>query len=364
VPSLVPSSVPFGVAQTGRYRLLVVSSVRWNYLWQRHHALARAAAKDGWEVDFLQPRPRGLRQLLSYPLRRAAGRTFTGEPPQVPGVRVRPSRDWPVVRGRYDLALVYLPDRLTELLLDRVRPGRVVYDAVLDWAAVPRNWYPPTGWAAAERRIARRPEAIVTTDSTGMRDVLRRRGTGATVVLPAADDEFLQAAVTGYEERLGRTLYFGSVRDEIDVDRLVDLAMAGVPVDVVGRVEDAVLGARLVTAGVQLRPPVSITELPAVVARYKVLLLPYRGARAATLLPAKFWNCLAAGAWVAISGLDLRGVEEPQVVALEQLGTGGVAGLFSTPPPTGATPPTWADRWREIVTAASASASASVEVAA
>lgn len=341
--------------------LLVVSSVRWNFLWQRHHALARAAAEDGWDVDFLQPRPRTARQLLTYPLRRYAGTTVSQAAPEVPGVRVRPTRDWTRLRGGYDMALVYLPDRLTELLLDRVRPERITYDAVLDWAAVPPSWYPPTGWASAERRIAARPNASVTTDSAGMRDVLAARGIDSTVVHPAADEEFLRpGADVDHHRRLDRALYFGSVREEVDVDAMVRLARAGVGVDVVGPVQQEVLGDRLRAADVRISPALPMAELPAVVRRYKVVLLPYRGDRASTLLPAKYWNCLASGAWVAESGLDVSGVRTPQVVGLaEMLDRNRAAQLFSTAPPPWTGSATWSGRWADIVAASTAAASVS-----
>lgn len=349
-------------ALSRRPRLLVSSSVRWNYLWQRHHALARAAAADGWEVDFLQPRPRTVRQLATYPLRRATGAVLSQEPPQVPGVRVRPTGDWlRLMRSPepYDLALVYLPDRITEALLARLHPAGVVYDAVLDWSAVPAGWFPPTGWRAAEQRLAARADTRVTTDSEGMREVLAARGIAATTVHPAADDEFLAGPVPAFAGRARRALYFGSVRAEVDTGVLTALAGAGVGVDVVGRVEDAAAEAELVAAGIVIRPAVPIAELPALVRGYRIVLLPYRGARASTLLPAKYWNCMASGSWVVTSGLRAvssaasaeRGAHAggaPRVVAWEELGAAGVTALLDRAPGGVADPPGWPDRWSEL----------------
>ncbi len=330
-------------------RLIVISSIRWGYLWQRHQALATAAAEDGWTVDFLQPRPRNLHQVLSF-----AGRMRRGtrhEQPAVPtnGVSVLGRswwfRRWPT----YDLALVYLPDIGTEARLLSRRIRRIVYDGVLDWATVPEDWFPPAGWAGSERRIAGKRTAVTTTDAAGMARILAGRGIEATVVPPAADPEFALAGGTPFARRREAVLYFGSVRDEVDVPALAALATAGIRVDVVGHIERDALRAELAAAGVQVSPAVPVGEIAALAGTYRAVILPYRGERTESLVPAKFWNCVATGAWVVVHGLGAV-----PATANTKTTDGTQAGLeravldaFRTPPPI-APAPTWGARWREI----------------
>lgn len=333
-------------------RLLIVSSIRWDYLWQRHQAFAVAAAQDGWQVDFLPPHPRNLRQIATFPLRRLRGGLLTQSheaPP--PNLRVLGPKAWltPWRLGPYDVAIVYLPDAFTEGLLRASRTKRVVYDAVLDWASVPRTWFPPLGWRRSERRLSALPEGVVTTDAPGMADLLRARGIPARVVLPAADDAFVQTAGPRFDERQPRALYFGSVRAELDIDALTALHAAGVPVDVIGRAEDRQLESQLVAHGITIQPPLPVKELAALAATYRVLVLPYRGDRAQSLMPAKFWNCAATRSWVIAKGLTLP--EVPNVIATatnDEFVTAAQRAL-TAPPPEAGTTPSWKMRWREIL---------------
>jgi hypothetical protein len=333
-------------------RLLIVASNRWGYLWQRHQSLAVAAAADGWQVDYLQPRPRNLRQIASYPMRMIRKTRVEQEHPVLhDGVAVVGRTGWTGSTGPYDMAVVYLPDLLTEWLLRRVVRGPIVYDAVLDWATVPAAWFPPVGWRSSERRIARMPRAVVSTDSAGMAALLAARGMSATVVPPAADDAFLTARHPSWDERRRSALYFGAVRAEVDVDVLERLVAGGIPVEVVGVVDDDAVRERLLAAGVTIEPPVGVQAIAARAAQHRVILLPYRGARGATLAPAKLFNAVASGAWVLASGIDTTVAAAPGLVELTTEHDPGavVQDLFDREPGAPAALPTWAARWARLL---------------
>lgn len=337
-------------------RLLIVASNRWGYLWQRHQSLAVAAAADGWQVDYLQPRPRNLRQIASYPLRMIRRTRVEQEHPVAhDGVSIVGRAGWAGRTGPYDMAIVYLPDRLTEWLLRRVVRGPIVYDAVLDWATVPAAWFPPVGWRSSERRITRMPRASTSTDSRGMAELLARRGFSAEVVPPAADDAFLTAPHPDWNERRSRALYFGAVRAEVDLTLMERLVADGVPVDVVGVVDED-LRSRLLAAGVSIEPPVGVEAIAERAAQYRVVLLPYRGARGATLAPAKLFNAVASGAWVVASGIDTSVVTAPGLVTLETSDDPAerIRALFRSAPGRPAELPTWAARWRRLLEIAEA----------
>ncbi|MGY1805888.1 hypothetical protein ACI8AF_00795 [Blastococcus sp. SYSU D00669] len=331
-------------------RLLLISSVRWGYLWQRHQALAVAAAEAGWTVDFLQPRPRNMRQIATYPVRMATGSRVEQSHGTTPaGVNVLGLRSWFGRLPSYDLAILYIPDRITEWRISRVQMGHTIYDAVLDWATVPRDWYPPLGWKKSEQRIARRPNTLVTTDSEGMAAILASRGIKGHVLPPAADPPFISAGIAATTKKPA-ILYFGSIRDEVDVPALIHLARSGLSVEVIGRIEQPELGRRLVEGGVLVRGPLPVRDLAEVAAQFQVLVLPYRGDRATSLAPAKYWNCVAAQSWVITHGLKVP-TAAPNVVATD--GTLGdlltcVRAALETRPPK-APAPTWGTRWDELL---------------
>ena len=47
-------------------QLFIFSGVRWNFTWQRHHSLARAASEAGYDVTFVLPTPRSVRQIMAH----------------------------------------------------------------------------------------------------------------------------------------------------------------------------------------------------------------------------------------------------------------------------------------------------------
>lgn len=335
-------------------RVLILSSVRWGYLWQRHQALARAAAEAGWLVDYVEPLPRSIGHVLGFLKKRATATLQRLDHGLVPeGIRILGVRDLlvPLAHAPYELALIYTPDPLSLLLLRSGRPRHVIYDAVLDWPSVPDDWGRPLMWQRIESALVSKPGVVATTDGPGIQSRLQSRGIRSSVVPPAADPAFHDPSRTiDFSQRENRALYFGAVHPEIDLDVLSALIRDGVPVDVIGPVQDEMRSA-LSDLGIKAHPPVTVDELAAIASTYKVVLLPYRGGRAAsTVIPAKLWNCLAVGSWVLTSGLDTV-VEHPALVRVTPSSAPEVARkCFASPPDTSReSVPSWSQRWEEMV---------------
>ena len=148
-------------------RLLLLSAVRWNFLWQRHQALAIAATEAGWDVDFVEPPLRGVRHVASALRTRLRGGAPSGVANPVPDhVRVvRPTNVFPFLPkqrqqnylrselpGRYDACILYLPTGALVDFAEFASPVRI-YDNVVDWPTAPRNWFAPRDFRAAEQRM-------------------------------------------------------------------------------------------------------------------------------------------------------------------------------------------------------------------
>lgn len=330
--------------------LFVQSSVRWDFLWQRHHSLAAAAAKDGWLVVFMEPGPRSLLQIIRYLKRRGPGNTSTLKNPVPDGVIVlkwRPFRSrWRlmrVARASAEVALIgYLPT--LPLLMRTRRADWAIYDRVLAWDAVPKNWYPPLGWRAVEaaiNRLSRARRVSVVTDSQSFAREWHRRGGFVRLILPAVDEAFARyrwqpAPMDG---PIG---YFGTVRSgEIDIDHLCVLARKR---DLVVRGEvPPHLAAQLAQCGARILPPLPPDALVSEVDKWAAIVLPYlRGPRTDTLVPAKLWNAVATNRPVYVSGLDLP--DELRRFALDDV-AGSDSALRCDEPLALAG---WADRWAQI----------------
>ncbi|WP_139173482.1 glycosyltransferase family 1 protein [Geodermatophilus telluris] len=312
-----------------------LSSVRWGYLWQRHHSLAAAAATSA-DVVFVESQPRRLRQLVLTPLSRLRGQRQHAVPSSVPrGVRlVAPSplavlfpRAWARVLAERILArsggrpvdvVVYVPSTAYLEVARRLaeRGARVVYDAVVSWAEAPRSFHPPKAVLSAEGAMPAHWRVV--SDNPVVADGLSRRlGRPVAVVPPAVDDPFLAHDWTPLAQREEVIGWFGALHREVDVDLLCAAARAGLRVETVGPVEDPAVGRQLADAGVTLLPAVSIEDLPRRISHWRVALLAYRGPRVGSITPAKLLNALA-GFRVAVRGIPVSEQLADRVVRLPE----------------------------------------------
>jgi O-antigen/teichoic acid export membrane protein len=304
--------------------LVVLSSIRWGYLWQRHQSLALTAAETA-SVVFIESQPRRLRQLLTAPLhmlrQRRGADVSTPPPPEISLVAPSPlavlaPRTWARRQARAVLAdaggrpvdvLLYAPSRayleLARLLA--ADGARVTYDAVIDWVLAPARFHPPRG---AHRAEASLPASwrIVSDNPHVARDLEERLGRTIDVVPPAADEAFLAHVWPSATARQPIIGWFGSIHAEVDVDLLCAASRAGLRVETVGPVEDADAAQQLLDAGVVMMPAVPIGELPGTIQHWQVAILAYRGPRAATITPAKLLNALV-GFRVAARGIAVPG---------------------------------------------------------
>lgn len=302
-------------------RVIVISSVRWDFLWQRHQALAAALADLGCDVTFIEPHPRGLRHLWQFGWNRIAGRGGRPNSNSRHGVEVLTSRTtW--FRRRpaaaiqraddgVDLCIAYLPSRSVLRLVEDLVPAGFVYDAVLDWETVPRQWFPPRNWRAVEKEFVRLANSLtagaIASDSPVLLADGRFSGAENRVWLPpAADTEFSSRAWAAPGSAAPPVLgFFGTARpSEIDIDYLSALAKR-FDVRFIGNA-DANAVVRMEGAGIQIKAAMPLPDLVHEMDVWTDIILPYKeSGRSDTLVPAKIWNCLASRRRVHVRNLSL-----------------------------------------------------------
>lgn len=295
-------------------RAVILSSVRWNYMWQRHQAVATALHRLGYQVDFVEPHPRGLRHIAHWfgtKVRtwsvRGSARAAVHDTDGV-DVWAWTERGWQARRAPADIVVIYLPSKLNLRRVRRLAPRLAIYDDVLDWSAAPPNWFAPRGWQSVVEYIAdeaRRGGFRVWTDSPAVARTWSDRGVVAQVLLPATDEAFRAfpwRSVDGRPVVLG---YFGSVDNtKIDVEYLAAAAEIH-EVRVIGEI-DLASRRHLEGSRVEILPPTSLENLVREVDEWTDIVLPYRNnERSATLMPAKLLNALASRRRVHIANIDV-----------------------------------------------------------
>ena len=300
--------------------VIILSGVRWDFLWQRHHALATRFARAGYPTVFVEttglanPRPnRATLRKLASRIRRAGGKETSGEEgltvyaplvaPPTYGFFRRLNRGLFVPRVVGDLRKIaglenpiivtYPPTRTTLDVISGLDPRLVLYDCSDDYESFPGV---PKDIATTERELLHRAD-LVSCTSTRLLEKVKPFRPDAFLSGPAVDYErfaVLQDALP--TTRVRTVCFFGHVsRERIDFSPLRAAAEAGFEVRLVGglgRVDRDFLG----TPGIDYRGEVPHTELPAALAGVDAFVLPYRvNGLTRGIAPAKTYECLATG---------------------------------------------------------------------
>jgi glycosyltransferase involved in cell wall biosynthesis len=299
--------------------VVILSGVRWDFLWQRHHALATLFARAGYPTVFVETTGLANPGTGVPTLRRVAGRlrrAGSGEPSGEEGLTVyaplalpptynvfrrmnrrcfvpRVVRDLVEISGPDPVIVAYPPTRTTLDLIRGLRPRAVLYDCSDDYEFFLGA---PADTAATERELLRLADLVSCTSRWLLEKVWPWRP-DAFLSGPAVDYE--RFAVLQEDNRRGevRTVcFFGRLsRERIDFPALRAVAEAGFEVRLIGDL-GSVERDFLETPGIGFRGEVPHAKLPAALAGVDAFVLPYevndltRG-----ISPAKTYECLATG---------------------------------------------------------------------
>ena len=299
--------------------VVILSGIRWDFLWQRHQALATLFARAGYPTTFVEttglanPHPsRATLPKVVSRLGRAGGEGSSTErgltvysplaaPPTYTFFRWLNRRIFvPRVVGDLrknspdPIVIAYPPTRTTLEVISGLRPRLVLYDCSDDYAHFPGA---PKDIAETERELLRRAD-LVSCTSTWLLEKVRAARPDAFLSGPAVDYERFAAMqgapLSGGEVRT--VCFFGSLSAErIDLRALRAIAEAGFEVRIVGglgRVDRNLLE----LPGIDYRGEVPHAKLPAALAGVDAFVLPYRlSGLTRGISPAKTYECLATG---------------------------------------------------------------------
>ena len=307
--------------------VIILSGVRWDFLWQRHHALATRFARAGYPTVFVETTGLANPRLGPATLRRVASRIWRAGKKRLTrqeGLAVHapfaapPTHEffrrlnrrlfvprmvgdlWKIA-GQDPVVVAYPPTRTTLDLICGLQPRLLLYDCSDDYESFPGV---PEDIAATERELLHRADLVCCT-STHLLKKVRPLRPDAFLSGPAVDYErFAVLQDTRPAGEVRTVCFFGHLsRERIDFSALRLLAEAGFEVRLVGglgRGDRSFLG----TPGIDFRGEVPHTELPAALAGVDAFVFPYKlNSLTRGIAPAKTYECLATGKPVVVAPL-------------------------------------------------------------
>jgi len=317
--------------------VVILSGVRWDFLWQRHQTLATLFAGAGYPTVFVEttglanPRPTAdtLRKVFAR-VRRSGG---MGEKPQAerdltvyapltapPTYGIfrwsnanllipRVLGDLREIAGPRPVVVAYPPTRTTLGLISGLDPRLILYDCSDDFGHFPGA---PKDIKESERELLLRAD-LVSCTSAHLLKKARRLRPDAFLSGPAVDYERFASLQDHRTDGEIRTVcFFGHVsRERIDFDVLQTIVEAGFHLRIVGAL-GSVEKDLFEMAGVDYVGEVSYAGLPAALAGVDAFVLPYEiNGLTRAISPAKTYECLATGKPVVAASLpamrDLAG---------------------------------------------------------
>ena len=321
---------------SGRPAVVMLSGIRWDFLWQRHQILATRFARAGYRMVFVETTGLSTPGLDAATFRKVAARLRrsggTGEGhPEEPHLTVysplvapptwrvfrrlnrrfllpRVVRDIREIIGSYPIVMAYPPTRTTLDLITGLRPRLLYYDCSEDYEGFPGV---PKDIAATERELLRSAD-VVSCTSPSLIDKVEPLRPDAFLSGPGVDYEQFAVLRRGRPAGIRTVGYFGHLgRERIDFAALRAVAEAGFTVRLVGGTGNVERGF-FDTPGIDYTGEVPHRKLPAALEGVDAFILPYLNNRLTRgISPAKTYECLATGKPVLASPLPaLREIED------------------------------------------------------
>ena len=304
--------------------VVVLSGIRWDFLWQHHQILATHFARAGYPTIFVEttglsnpsPDPATIRKVL-WRIRRSGGKghrerdTPTGlnvysplVAPPTWGVFRRLNRAFFVPRvvrhlhrlldGVSPVVIAYPPTRTTLDLLSALKPRLTLYDCSEYYEGFPGV---PCDIALTERELLEKAD-LVSCTSAFLMEKVRPLRQDAFMRGPAVDyDRFAVLQGSRTLGGRGRTVcFFGYLSEErVDFSILEGLGERGFDVRLVGGVR-RVKERFFASPGVDYQGEVPHAELPAVLEGTDAFIIPYKiNDLTRGISPMKIYECLATG---------------------------------------------------------------------
>lgn len=300
--------------------VIFLSEIDWDYLWQRHQIFATKYADQGHKVFYVN-RP-GMRlptlKDIPYVLKRIWSSVTEKDRISAKGKKndiqvinpiFYPGNSWvsmvlnkwllvpwfikkTIPTSQKVILHVYQPTFLTMHIISKYPLVEVVYDCVQNFDEHPASTYLTK---KIEKELIFRSD-IMLTDSSFLYDKHKEYKANLLQVPPGVDFDHFNKTWRGDEmQKLQEFLYYGHVRDDLDLGLLNDIANHGnCNVSIVGKIADNLT--QTIDSNIKIINQQPYGLLPNFIKSADVLLLPYKVNQfTSAIIPAKFYECLATG---------------------------------------------------------------------
>jgi glycosyltransferase involved in cell wall biosynthesis len=319
----------FADAPGARPPVILLSSIRWGWLWQRHQVLAVLFARAGYPTVFVETTGianpgldrAALRKVLD---RISRSRHRGGSPSREEGLTVysplvapptskvfrklnrkifvpRVVRDLHRIAGLEPMVLAYPPTQTTLDILSGLEPRLIMYDCVDDYKAYPGA---PKDMAETERQLLRWADLVSCTSTHLLKKVCPIRP-DAILNGPGVKFDAFHALSTGQVvSKVETVCYFGYIgRVEMDYSILKAVTEAGYTLRLIGdrgKAEKSLFK----TPAIDYWGEVPHEELPTALRGVDAFIIPYKvDELSQNISPSKTYECLATGKPVVASSL-------------------------------------------------------------
>ncbi len=308
-------------------KVVILSSIHWDFTWQRHQILASFFLSRGYRTAFVDStgiaNP-SLSDLGRIIFKRYLGVGVEGNPVPEGLVRIKPLVLPPTFRifralNRLlfippvaskllkegfggSIVIAYPPTHTTLALIDRIKPSLLIYDCVSYFKEYPGA---PPDIEETEQRLIERSD-LVLADSDFLYERLKGRAKRLVQIPPGVDFQHFKKADRGPFQKLKRICYFGTVAFHLDMEIVAEIAkkMPQQEFIFIGMVKDKV---PRMPSNVRFYGYVSPKKLPDKLKECDCFIWPYKKSLkfCQGVMPAKFFEALATGKPVVAIGLPV-----------------------------------------------------------
>ena len=300
--------------------VIFLSEIDWDYLWQRHQIFARKYADQGHAVFYVNRPGMRLPSLkdIPYVLKRIWSAATEKERISTKGKKndiqvinpiFYPGNSWVSMELNKRMLVpwfvkktipttqkvilhAYQPTFLTMHIISKYPLAEVVYDCVQNFDEHPAS---TNLTKKIEKELILRSDMMIT-DSSFLYNKHKEYRANLLQVPPGVDFDRFNKTWRGDEmQKLQKFLYYGHVRDDLDLGLLNGIANhLNCNVTIVGKIADNLT--QTIDSKIKIINQQPYCLLPNFIKSADVLLLPYKVNQfTSAIIPAKFFECLATG---------------------------------------------------------------------
>lgn len=308
-------------------KILCLSSIDWDFLWQRHQAIMTEFSRRGWHVYFLNNT--GFRNPRMRDLSRIIGKLNVANPRNKKNLVV-PSNITIInplllppngfifrILNKYfliplllrklrmkgldqpELLYCFLPSYTTLNILRSYKRSKKVFDYVSHFSAHP---YKPWDYEAQEQNIFKEID-LVLTDSDFLFGKLVDKNIQAIRFHHGVEiEKFSNELSSEWNPKISykSVCFFGAIDDRMDWNALIALRDSGARVVLLGEIKTDVK----IPEGIEYRGKFEHSDLPRELAKYDAFIIPYKVLDFSNgIIPAKIFECFATGKPCLVSPL-------------------------------------------------------------